>query len=195
MVIVHSYDNGGWIGLLADGYLPHREKLENLHRRHYTLVTATDKRPVNPKRMTRDVLLYDVMEFIRIPFCKSKYPLIWDKIKKERKCACDTYIMGIESEKIFKSPFTPISDEFAFDERRDDYKIVMFMNGQCPDSEGYIRMALDEAGFDLKEPHQYKDFAAFKNSCIELLERSLDYFNAPCMKCAENLDKIGLVTK
>lgn len=193
MVFIISDDLGavGWKGLLFDCYLPERELLEELTGKFFTSATGFEKH-FNPKEMHSDRLLSEIMEGVRRPFCKSKYPLILDHTGQSRRCSCDLYILSNESKKILEPPFNPIYEEFDFDERREDYRIIMFIDEDCPDPEGYMSKVVIEADLTLKMPHQYKDMDSFEKACNELIERSLDYFSAPCMKCAHNLENIGL---
>jgi hypothetical protein len=193
MVILRTNEYG-WNGTLIDGYVPEREKLEKLYLKYFR---PCDLEPTpKPGNHSRDTLIYEVLEGKRGSFCSKimrKYPSMVEKDrgKVKLKCECDLYIIGNENNRPIQGKASYLTEEFDFEGKIEDYRIVLLFDHECREPANCITQALEEVDFQIKKPDQYKDFEKFKEAGRILLVENLNFFNAPCMMVEKNLEDSG----
>ncbi len=196
MVLIKNYEGvGWWNGVLVDGYLPNREKLEPLYENHFKLNETTFE--TNSKELTNDDLFYKLLNVGKQTFCQKVVKenpslVIYGRGKPLRKSTCDLFIFDNEKKNQIQEPLEYFSEEFSFEGNREDYRIIVLMEENCPKPEACIKSALDQAEFVIKQPYQYKNFDKFKIAAEELLENGSCHFNAPCVMFTGDMERFGL---
>jgi hypothetical protein len=195
MVLIRNYEGEGWWnGVLIDGYLPNRERLEFLYKNHFKLNETTVE--TDPKKLTNDDLFYKLLNVGKQAFChkivkENPSLVIYRRGKPLRKSTCDLFSFDNEKKNQIQAPLEYFSEEFAFEGHREDYRIIVLMEENCPKPEACIKFALDQAEFIIKQPDQYKNYDKFKNAAEELLENGSCHFNAPCIMFTDDMVRFG----
>ncbi len=194
LIRLHEED-GFWKGILVDGYLPKRERLEAIYKKHFRPIDGVEPFP-RTKEKSNDDLLFDSIKWIKGLHCNrmmQKYPSLLEKRKgKVRQiCSCDLYVVGIEENHPIQSPLNYFSEEFNFEKNKQDYRIIVLFEKKCPEPVNCVNQALEKVEFSIKQPDDYKNYEEFKKAANELLDKGSCYFNAPCMMFANDLGNSG----
>ena len=113
--------------------------------------------------------------------CHFKYPI------------CDTYLLGVNLKSGHSSEsasryYTQIVEEFRSVESN-RFLLLTFSN--CKDMEQCTKDALDDIGFEPYPREAYKNYRRFSHAAKTMMQDSIEYFEAPCVKLFEYLKKGG----
>lgn len=195
VVIRNDEGKGSWNGVLVDGYLPKKERLEFLYNRG--LKSADSTLEDDPKEFTIDDLFYHLLIDGQRSYCRKLFRedptlAVYRRGKKYRKSICEHFTFDNEEKNQIQSPLGHLLQEFEFDGHWNDYRIIVLMEKECPKPEACIESALEKIEFTIKQPDQYKDYEKFKEVADEILENASCHFNAPCITFSDNMVRFGL---
>ena len=123
-------------------------------------------------------------------FCKNLYSsqnIAW---------LCETYVLSAneklhENTDISTRSYMPAIIEEIIDAEPNRYLIMMLSN--CESLIECKKMVLSELGFTPRDKGEYRHYKKFSNAAQKLIEESIGFFEAPCCKLFEQLEKQGFI--
>ncbi len=168
-----------WQGLLADGTLD-MELLAKRHSEHYEyemkypphtaivdMITATRK-----KR-------WDKEPPSDLHVCTPSLDIVRQRV------VCETYVLSANSK-----GFCPLISELV-NAHTEPNRFVILTLSNCKDMEGCTKDVLGELGFAERPKKAYRNYRRFSNAARRLIEDSVAYFEAPCVRLFEYLEHQG----
>ena len=191
--MTYEYACGGvWQGLLADGILDMdtvNQKIvkhygHGIEDRHSAIVDTIN----HIRKQYRGKVSTDKHDTAtdHIEFCRATCDFI------EPKTICETYALTIDrpnSNKLADSPYMPaIYREL---EQPENDRITILTLSNCQDILACTKTVLAELDFAEHPQHKYNNYKSFSEAAEHLIEDAIEYFESPCCKLFEHLQKQG----
>jgi len=178
-----------WEGMLSDGTID-MEKIAESYKQH--VGSEFD----NPYRGVAD-MLWLIRKRLRM---KSPY-----RDSSEHECGqvcdsirtvpfCENYVLGIQNhldvpEQVADDSYIiPIKHELSGHETD---RFILLTLSNCAHLTDCTEEALGELGFVERPKEDYQNYEAFRNASQKLIRNTILYFEAPCLKVSEYLQKQG----
>ncbi len=182
-----------WRGLLADGVLD-LDKIAKAYHNHYgypmadlhmgiaDMIVLKRKKSwakSTPKPRTRAQR--------NIHVCRTP-----DHVRKQP--ICENYVLSVNRDtypcscKAICAEAYPIIAELVNAEQN---RFIILTLSNCFDLEKCTKEVLEHFGFEPNPERAYHDYTRFSSAARKLIESSLEYFDAPCVKLLEDLKHGG----
>lgn len=182
-----------WHGLLADGSLD-MKKIAQAYVKHYRYVMRdlhigiADMISIRRgQRWRKGTSKRKGMGSLNMCVCRS-----FDSVR--RRPICENYVLsasGRESsglDEICGLNTSPITAELA---NAEPERFVMLTLSNCKDLEKCTKQVLQDLGFVPHSEKSYHNYRRFSDAAHKLIEYSIEYFEAPCVKLLEDLQRRG----
>jgi hypothetical protein len=185
---------GIWQGLLADGYINAEIALREFKERY-----GYDMR--EPATAIVSLIGFWRREYETRRGCTGE-PGTSSKLEGEirrhnqgcHRRICEHYVLsGNDRNWSSVTPenaeaISPLAIELGGSEQN---RFAVLALSNCDYLEQCTKEVLQHLGFVVRPKRAYRKYRAFSKAATQLIEDSIDYFEAPCVKLMENLERLG----
>lgn len=174
-----------WQGLLADGTL-NMEAIAQKYLKHYGYemrdchTAVVDMISVTRREhWVKELSEQRCTGATRLRVCRPSCSLL------RQRPVCENYVLSASTKET-----SPLMAELVNTDPKENRFLVLTLSN-CKDLKECTKEVIDEFGFVERQKQAYCNYNEFSESAHELIEKSISYFEAPCVRLLEYLEGLG----